>query len=116
MATTVVTITGLDELNAVMQQLPTQLGQLFHAAGSTYTETVYKDSQKVVPVRTGRLKRSGGFGSTQDSEDVYYNAPYANYVERRRHYFYDQARTKEPQMLKLYATAIGTWLASRLKP
>lgn len=116
MANTIVTITGLDELNAVMTQLPTQLDQLFHAAGSLYVETIYKDSQKVVPVVTGRLKRSGGFGSTANSEDVFYNAPYANYVERRRHYFYDQARPKEAQMLKMYATAIGSWLQSRLKP
>jgi hypothetical protein len=43
--------------------------------------SIFGLSQRYVPVRTGRLKRSGRYVETADGCSVYYGAPYAAKIE-----------------------------------
>lgn len=44
-------------------------------------EDILAESQRLVPVDSGRLKRSGKVVETDDGFEVVYDAPYAAYVE-----------------------------------
>lgn len=40
----------------------------------------FQESQRTVPVETGRLKHSGSDKNTEDGIEIAYDAPYASYV------------------------------------
>lgn len=44
-------------------------------------QQVFDESQEACPVKTGRLKRSGSFTTSDLSADLEYSAPYASLVE-----------------------------------
>jgi len=64
----------------------------------------FQDSQRNVPVETGRLKRSGSEKSREDGVEITYEAPYASFVHDgtqagERHV---KAHTRESRPVKAY--------------
>lgn len=49
-------------------------------------QTTWTEAKRIVPVRTGRLKRSIGIREAANVEKVIADTPYAGYVERKKPY------------------------------
>lgn len=115
-----VTYRGLNELINFNKNLNNYLTQASNTVLKQQGGTLLGATQKVVPVRTGRLKRSGGQQAGNLFLSVFYDAPYALYVDlgtsrfTGRHYFF---RVLEPQKSKIIASinqSVGQMIKSKL--
>ena len=86
---------GLKELIIFNNKLPESSRQIILTTFNKFGKQMYDDTQQKVPVRTGRLKRSGGYTVGNLFLSVFYNEFYAGYVDQGvagrfsgRHYFY----------------------------
>ena len=90
-----VTYKGLRELVTFNNTLSDKVTQIILTTFKKYGKEMYGATQQKVPVRTGRLKRSGGWTVGNLFLSVFYNEYYAGYVDQGvagrfsgRHYFY----------------------------
>ena len=112
-----VTYKGLTELISFNKKLPSLLTDASNKGLKQKGGTLLGSTQRVVPVKTGRLKRSGGQRAGNLFLSIYYDAPYALYVDigtRRfagRHYFF---RVLNAEQQKVIAT-INSNVAGAIK-
>ena len=85
---------GLKELNAFNTKLPNIFKTITLETFKKFGKMMFDDTQQKVPVRTGRLKRSGGWTVGNLFLSIFYNEHYAYHVDQGtsrfsgRHYFY----------------------------
>lgn len=115
-----VTYKGLKELIAFNKSLSTFLTQATNEAFKTYGKSMNSATQSRVPVRTGRLKRSGGFQVGNLFLSLFYDAPYARYVDlgtsrfAGRQYFFQVMEGHRPKMIGEINKRVGTMIKSKL--
>jgi hypothetical protein len=77
-------------------------------------------TQRIVPVRTGRLKRSGGQKAGNLFLSIFYDAPYALWVDigtRRfggRHYFFRPLQSEETKVIGAVNKQVASMIKSHL--
>ena len=108
---------GLKELIAFNTKLADSVRQIILTSFKKFGKQMYEETQQKVPVRTGRLKRSGGWTVGNLFLSVFYNEYYAYYVDQGtsrfsgRHYFY---KVLESYNAKITAD-INTQIAKHIK-
>lgn len=80
MSSSNVQIIGLEELNNDFRTYPQGKAKAFQIAGNNYAKTVYSQANRIVPVRTGRLKRSIGYTVNQNEIRLFANEDYAGFI------------------------------------
>ena len=73
---------GLKELIAFNTKLADSVRQIILTSFKKFGKQMYEETQQKVPVRTGRLKRSGGWTVGNLFLSVFYNEYYAYYVDQ----------------------------------
>lgn len=115
-----VTYKGLDELINFNKNLNNFLTQTSNVAFKQQGNTLLGSTQKVVPVRTGRLKRSGGQQAGNLFLSLFYDAPYALYVDlgtsrfTGRHYFFRVLEQQEAKVISAVNQGVGNMIKSKL--
>lgn len=115
-----VTYKGLKELISFNNNLHNFLGQATNTAFKQQGSTMLGATQKMVPVRTGRLKRSGGQQAGNLFLSVYYDAPYARFVDlgtsrmAPRNYFFMVLQPHETKTLDTVNQNVASMIKSKL--
>lgn len=113
---------GLSELRLFNSQLPTILNTVALNTFKKYGKIIFDDTQGKVPVRTGRLKRSGGWSVGNTFLSLFYNEHYAYYVDvgtgrfSGRHYFYRVVQSYEQKITSDINQQTGVEFKKYLKP
>jgi HK97 gp10 family phage protein len=114
------TYKGLKELISFNNKLSSLLTQASNEALKQQGGVLLGATQRAVPVRTGRLKRSGGQQAGNLFLSVYYDAPYARFVDlgtRRmaaRNYFFRVLQPNESKVLSAINQRVGQIIKSNL--
>lgn len=121
----VVKTKGLKEFMKFQASLPTVLLHVTTLALQSIGKQMYDATQGKVPVRTGRLKRSGGWvGSNRAGEifmSIFYDAPYALAVDlgtsrfAGRHYFFQLLEPFEKKVIDDINQKMGAEFKKYLK-
>lgn len=111
---------GLDELISFNKNLNKTLTDAANTAFRQQSSPLLSATQRVVPVRTGRLKRSGGSQTGNLFLSVYYDAYYARFVDLGtsrmvgRHYFFRILKGEETKVISAINKSLGTMIKSSL--
>lgn len=114
------TYKGLKELIAFNNNLSKLLAQAANTAFKQQGSTMLGATQRIVPVRTGRLKRSGGQQAGNLFLSIFYDAPYALWVDigtsrfGGRHYFFRPLKSEETKVLGAVNKQVTTMIKSHL--
>jgi hypothetical protein len=115
-----VTYKGLNELISFNKNLNKLLTDASNQAFRQQGSTMLGATQRVVPVKTGRLKRSGGQKAGNLFLSIFYDAPYALWVDigtRRfagRHYFFRILQSEETKVISAINTSVANMIRSHL--
>lgn len=114
------TYKGLKELIDFNKNLNKTLTDATNTAFRQQSSTLLSATQRVVPVRTGRLKRSGGSQAGNLFLSIFYDAYYARFVDLGtsrmvgRHYFFRILQGEENKVISAINKSIGTMIKSSL--
>lgn len=115
-----VTYKGLDELISFNKNLNTFLTQASNDVLKQQGSILLSSTQKIVPVKTGRLKRSGGQQAGNLFLSIFYDAPYALFVDLGtsrfvgRHYFFRVLEQQKPKIISSINQRVGQMIKSKL--
>jgi hypothetical protein len=115
-----VTYRGLNELISFNKNLNNILTQATNDAFRQQSDAMLGATQKVVPVRTGRLKRSGGKQIGNLFLSIFYDAPYARFVDlgtsrfAGRHYFFRVLEGQKAKMIGSINQNVGKQIKTHL--
>jgi hypothetical protein len=115
-----VTYKGLNELIAFNKNLSSFLTQASNEGLKQQGSSLLGSTQRVVPVRTGRLKRSGGQQAGNLFLSVFYDAHYALFVDvgtsrfTGRHYFFRVLDQQRPKIIASINQSVGKMIKSNL--
>lgn len=111
---------GLNELISFNKNLSNFLTQATNNAFKQQGSVMLGATQRAVPVRTGRLKRSGGQQTGNLFLSVYYDAPYAKFVDlgtsrmTPRNYFFAILQSHESKTIGIVNQNVGNIIKSHL--
>lgn len=115
-----VTYKGLNELIAFNKNLNKILTDASNTAFRQQSGTLLSATQRVVPVRTGRLKRSGGSQVGNLFLSIFYDAFYARFVDLGtsrfvgRHYFFRILQAEEKKVINAINQNVARSIKSSL--
>jgi len=120
MANANVQITGLVELNVLLQGIPTEFPTIFQQVTGNRAQQMVSEMTSIVPVRTGYLKSTIGSSSTTLAMEVYVDAPYAGFVnfgtrfQRAQPYFSGPVERHIQPMIDELNQGIASYIASNV--
>jgi HK97 gp10 family phage protein len=115
-----VTYKGLKELIAFNNKLSQTLTTATNTALRQQSGPLLSATQRVVPVRTGRLRRSGGSQTGNLFLSIFYDAYYARFVDLGtsrmvgRHYFFRILKGEENKVISAINKGVGSMIKSSL--
>ena len=113
-------ITGLIELNFLVQNLSPELNNQFHTVTSKYAQIMISEMNSIVPVRTGYLKSTIGSSSDTTSMQLYVSAEYAGYVnygtsrQKAQPFFTGPLERHIPPMIEELNQTVASYIASNV--
>lgn len=87
-------VEGFDEAEELVAELKDKAEEAVEKGNEDLAKAIYNESQTLVPVDTGRLKRSGEIRQRTNSISILYTAPYAIWVHERVELSHDNGQAK----------------------
>lgn len=113
-------IYGLQELNDLVNGIPTEFNRIFQTTAQKYSKSMYSTMSQKVPVKTGFLKRSIGAEANVQQMAVFVNAKYARFVDQgtfrmtARPFFTSTKDEQIPKMIAELNSQVAAYIKSKV--